>query len=307
MQGKGEKGEQARDYFIAVEDKLKEIATKGITHNVKRLTITSRDIATMVKMQHATILAVIRDIISELKGLGFNASEFYTETTYVTRMNNNAPQFLCTATGCEYFSGRLEPEQRKAFIEEFQDRFERMQNVIDGKPMKKTPKLICMADVPEKEPLIKVFKNESGGIVLMDGDIYELEPEELYMLSRFVPEIEKTNIGQIQYAISAFLKSMKGVGKLEQVASFGEKQDEPPKSEVKALPCKTTREPVHARGEDLDSVLLLTDKQAQVRYSMSRDGVMKVANECNAVVRYGKRLRIDRKKLDEYLIKEYTE
>ncbi len=46
MQGKTEKAEQARDYFITVEDKLKEVAN-GITHNVKQLTITSRDIAIM--------------------------------------------------------------------------------------------------------------------------------------------------------------------------------------------------------------------------------------------------------------------
>lgn len=44
MQGKTERAEQARDYFIKVEDKLKEIAVKGIKHNVKQLTITSRDI-----------------------------------------------------------------------------------------------------------------------------------------------------------------------------------------------------------------------------------------------------------------------
>ncbi len=45
IQGKTEKGEQARDYFIAVENKLKETIQDGITHNVKQLTINSQEVS----------------------------------------------------------------------------------------------------------------------------------------------------------------------------------------------------------------------------------------------------------------------
>ena len=45
MQGKTERAEQARDYFIKVEDKLKEVVKP---HNVKVLTVTSRDICKML-------------------------------------------------------------------------------------------------------------------------------------------------------------------------------------------------------------------------------------------------------------------
>ncbi len=44
MQGKTQRAEQARDYFIKAEEKLKEIAAKGIGHNVKQLTINSREV-----------------------------------------------------------------------------------------------------------------------------------------------------------------------------------------------------------------------------------------------------------------------
>jgi len=53
--------------------------------------------------------------------------------------------------------------------------------------------------------------------------------------------------------------------------------------------------------------LFLTDKQAQLRYNMSRAGVMRLAEEAEAIIRFGKRLRIDVEKCDSYLRREYTE
>jgi len=177
------------------------------------------------------------------------------------------------------------------------------------KLVKKIPKLISMADVEEKDPFIKVYKTGSGGVVLANDEVYSLSPDEIEQLSRFIPELERQNIGQMQYTILAFLRSMKSSGKLEEIASWGVKQEEPPQRAL--LPDKEVQKPrksfPKARGEDLNSVLLLTDKQAQARYSMGRAGVVKAANECGAVVRFGKRLRFDRAKMDEYIIKEYSE
>lgn len=94
MQGKTEKAEQARDYFIKVEDKLKEVATKGISHNVKQLTITSRDIAIMTtsKNLHAKVIANIGDCIIELGQMGFNAKEFLRYSLQLSRKETRLSQ-----------------------------------------------------------------------------------------------------------------------------------------------------------------------------------------------------------------------
>ncbi len=206
MQGKGEKGEQARDYFIKVEDKLKEIATKGITHNVKQLTITSREVSKIAGKLHSWVLQSIRERIADLQEVGFDTRGLYAESTYVTKANNNAQQYICTEQGCEDFSRCLEPDARKLFLMEFQDRFERMRDVLDGKPVKKLPKLICLADVEEKDPLIRLFKTDTGGIVLINDEVHNLTQDEIEQLSRFVPELEKYEVGKTQYVVSAFLR-----------------------------------------------------------------------------------------------------
>lgn len=94
-------------------------------------------------------------------------------------------------------------------------------------PVLKLPKLISMADVEKKEPYARLFKTDSGGIVLMNDMVYNLSPGEMEHLSRFVSELEKQSIGHMPYVVSSFLKSMKKSRKLEEIASWCVRKKEP--------------------------------------------------------------------------------
>ena len=98
------------------------------------------------------------------------------------------------------------------------------------KPVKKLPKLICMADVEEKEPYARIYKTDSGGIVLMNDMVFNLAPSEMEHLSRFISELEKQDIEHIEYVVSSFLKSMKKNRKLEEIASWGLRKKEEQKT-----------------------------------------------------------------------------
>lgn len=263
-------------------------------HNVKQLTITSRDIATMTtgKNLHGKVLANIRDCIAELEEMGFNVKEFFILDSYIGANNQQNPQYICTERGCEYYSGKLELEKRKLFLEEITDRFERMRNVLEGKPTKKLPKLICMADVEEKEPQIQLYKTDSGGIVLLDGEIYSLAADEIEALSRFIPEMQKSNIGKTQYIVSAFLRSMKKSGKLEEIASWGIGKEREPQQEEKIKKKSVTL--------DLSQVLHLTMSQAQQRYGMGRTNLMNAVEAAGGKFKNGNRILINREIMDKY-------
>jgi len=266
MQGKTEKAEQARDYFIKVEDKLKEVATKGISHNVKQLTITSRDIATMTtgKNLHGKVVRNIKDCIAELSEMGFNTAELFIEDTYIGANKQENTQYLCTEKGCNCYANKLEPEARQKFINEFTERFENMRCIADGKPVRKLPKLICLADVEEKDPLIRLFKTDAGGIVLINDEVHSLTQDEIEQLSRFVPELEKYEIGKTQYIVSAFLRSRKKSGKLEEIASWGVKE----KPEA-LLPDKAAQKPKRTSSRD-DNAPFITFEQA-IKYGFFQD------------------------------------
>ncbi len=276
-------------------------------HNVKQLTITSREIAKIIGKTPANVLTLVRERIEDLESLGFTAEEFYIKSTYHGGNNQDRPQFLLTERGCEDFLRCLEPDKRKIFLQEFPDRFERMQNVLDGRPVVKLPKLICMADVEEKEPQVQLYKTGSGGIVLLDGEVYSLAADEIEALGRFIPEMQKYSIGQIQYAVSAFLKSMKGNGRLEMVASWGLKQEEEQKP---LLQDKAVYKPGQGlqtdKGISLDSVENLTELQAKTRYNIGRNNLLRVSDEAGAVVRAGIKRLYSRQILDDYF-RRHTE
>lgn len=272
-------------------------------HNIKQLTITSRDIAVMTtkKNLHAKVIINIKDCIKELVDMGFNPDEFFIPDSYIGGNKQENLQYLCTQRGCECYSGKLEPEARQTFINEFTDRFERMRAVIEGKPVKKLPKLISMAEVQEKEPLIRLYRNNNWGVLLMNDELYNLTPEEIKVIESFIPELQRYNIGKVQYVIKAYLASQKRDSKLEEIASWGVKEEKP---QVPLLPDKTKKK----QADDKDyNAPFITAKQAQSRYNMSYGKVAQLAKESGAWIKYGKAIRINTKKMDEYLTKEYTE
>ncbi len=303
MQGKTERAEQARDYFIAVEGKLKEMAAEARKAKIDKLTITSRELTILAKERralHSDIMFRIRECITELQEMGLNPDDYFIKSEYLGGNNEMRPQYLVTEQGCEYYASRITLNRRNNYRSEYMLRFDQLRALAEGKPFdRKLPKLICLADVEEKEPQIQLYRTDSGGIVLLDGGIYSLTPEEIEALSRFIPEMQKCNIGQIQYAVSAFLKSMKKSSKLEKIASWGMgKEEEPKKENALLLPKKM--EP------DLNQVENLSVKQAQQRYGIGKAKVVEVSELAGAVIRCGTKVLYSRQVLDEYF-KRHTE
>lgn len=190
-------------------------------HNVEKLTIDSREIAKITGKMHCSVMKEIECCMLTMQGMGFIDEEFFQKASYIGANNQWNTMYKCTEQGCEWFSRQLEPEKRKSFLEEITDRFERMRNVLEGKPVKKMPKAVCPADVQEKEPLIRLYKNNAWGILLADNEVYILNPGDIETLGRFISEMEKQSIAQIQCVVSVFLKSMKKSERLEEIASWG--------------------------------------------------------------------------------------
>lgn len=56
-------------------------------------------------------------------------------------------------------------------------------------------------------------------------------------------------------------------------------------------------------SENSNDIRVGTIKEGQERYRFGRDTLLKIANECNAVIRIGKSVRLDFAKMDEYFDK----
>lgn len=101
MQGKTERAEQARDYFIKIEDKLKEVVQKGITHNVERLTVTINNTELTVKVYQNQRVVTFKDIDTVHERL---------EGTARKRFNSNKKHFI---EGEDYFVRKTDEAKKE--------------------------------------------------------------------------------------------------------------------------------------------------------------------------------------------------
>lgn len=269
---------------------VKSYFRKQTGHNVQQLTVTSRDIAVMIgdKKKHGIVLREIRECITELEDMGFDISEFFAESTYLGANNQGGrPQYLCTERGCERFSWRLEPEERKVFIHEFTDRFERMRAVLEGRPVK------GVEFNEESQTVIRIYENNDWGVLLMDNEVYNLTPKEIEITSKVIPILKKKGVEDIKRVLCAFLESMDRDGKLKELASWGVDKVE----EAKDTDLQTLLPPPQI---DLNQVVNLTVKQAQQRYGMGRAKILEAADRAGATMKNGGRFYFNRKVMDEY-------
>lgn len=270
-------------------------------HNVKTLTVTSRDVCKMLGRHlrnHSVILREIRECIAELEEIGFNRQDFFMDSTYLSAQKEIQPQFLCTERGCEYFSGRLEPADRRIFIAEFKDRFNRLQGVLDGNPVKDIERT-------DGETIFRLYQNNQWGILVFDDEVYNLTPDEMTFISNIVPRLDKNGVRQIKTVVQTYLDNSRKGGKLEKIGEYHCLNGEI--SENSALPEVATSEKTRRLKIDetrnLNEVINLTIEDAKTRYRMGRNGLIKIADEIGARVGScapGKRALFDRKKLDEY-------
>lgn len=290
---------------------VKSYFRKRTAMDTDKLTITSRELTILAKEKrqaHHNIMFRIKECITELQEMGQNPDDYFMESEYWGGNNEMRPQYLVTEQGCEYYVSRITLNRRNDYRSEYLLRFDQLRAIAEGKPLSKPPKLprlISMEDVEEKEPQIQLYKTDTGGIVLLDGEVFSLMPDEIEALSRFIPEMQKYNIGQIQYAVSAFLKSMKKSGKLEKVASWGVGREVGQREE---LPDKEVhRQKLHTDSSvDLNSIENLSELQAKTRYSVGRNNLLKIADEAGAVVKVGVKRLYSRRVLDDYF-KRHTE
>lgn len=139
-------------------------------HNVHELTMNSRDIARILGKTHATVMNLMRERVEELEKMGFNRLEFYRDSTY--KGGNNLPEpfpeFICTERGCEDFSNKLNPEAREKYLKEIADRFERMRDARDGKPVKRVERPDEDSAGPEGA-IIRLYRITSGELYPWTG------------------------------------------------------------------------------------------------------------------------------------------
>lgn len=95
-------------------------------------TITSMEVAEMVRKEHKNILRDIRDYSEELGKLKIEPTDFFTGTTYKTEQNKALPCYYVTKKGCEFIAHKLTGIKGTEFTAKYINRFHDMEGTIQS-------------------------------------------------------------------------------------------------------------------------------------------------------------------------------
>lgn len=96
--------------------------------NLTKATLTSMEVAQMVKKEHSKLLRDIRNYVSQLGEAKIGFTDFFMESTYVTEQNKTMPCFMVTKKGCEFIAHKLTGQKGTEFTARYINRFHEMEN-----------------------------------------------------------------------------------------------------------------------------------------------------------------------------------
>ena len=99
--------------------------------NMKVQTISSREVAEMMEVQHKELLRKIDKIDETFESAKLRSQKYWTESSYKTEGNNKTyREFQVTKRGCEFLAHKSTGEKGIIFTDRYMDRFEEMENAL---------------------------------------------------------------------------------------------------------------------------------------------------------------------------------
>jgi len=126
---------------------------KDLTNISKQdLTLDSREVAEMVEKEHKNLLADIRTYIDYLKAgeLKIQLGEFFTESIYTDRNNQERPCYKVTKKGCEFIAHKLTGQKGAIFTATYIDRFHEMSNQLNNNFPKLSKELQAIFSIDQR-------------------------------------------------------------------------------------------------------------------------------------------------------------
>lgn len=99
--------------------------------NMKVQTISSREVAEMMEVQHKELLRKIDKINETFESAKLRSQKYWTESSYKTEGNNKTyREYQVTKRGCEFLAHKSTGEKGIIFTDRYMDRFEEMENAL---------------------------------------------------------------------------------------------------------------------------------------------------------------------------------
>ena len=101
--------------------------------NLTKQVLDSREVAGMVEKEHKFLMRDIRRYLKQFNQCNIAPSDFFQESTYKDKNNQDRPCYLITKKGCEFIAHKLTGTKGTVFTARYINRFHEMEDIISNK------------------------------------------------------------------------------------------------------------------------------------------------------------------------------
>ena len=148
----------------------------------QELTLDSREVAEMVGKEHKELLRDIRTYAEYLAESNLALGDFFTESTYRDKNNQERPCYEITKKGCEFIAHKLTGQKGAIFTATYINRFHEMDKQLKAPMQELSPQLQLLINMELKQKKIEMAitetKQEVQGIrdtMVLDHDSWRKE------------------------------------------------------------------------------------------------------------------------------------
>lgn len=127
--------------------------------NNENKTLTSLEVAEMVEKEHKKLLRDIRTYVEQLTGAKIGPGDFFLESSYIDKNNQERPCYLITKKGCEFIANKLTGKKGTIFTATYINRFNEMEQQLKPKSTMEILKLEFQA-IEELEAKVDRVRND---------------------------------------------------------------------------------------------------------------------------------------------------
>ena len=175
-------------------------------------TVSSREVAEMMEVQHKDLLKKIDKINETLNSEKIRPSKYWIESTYKQAGNGKENrEYQVTKKGCEFLAHKSTGEKGIIFTDRYMDRFEEMENLLKETPSYMIDDLIERAKRWIKEEETRIRLEEENKSLIRENTYLKNENDKLKISHNNDLMINDVKDSLAEYLLPKLLKIFESV------------------------------------------------------------------------------------------------
>lgn len=185
-------------------------------------TLTSMEVADMVKKEHKMLLRDLRRYINQFNQCKLAPVDFFQEGTYEDAKGETRPCYRITKKGCEFIAHKLTGQKGTEFTAKYINKFHEMENIVQNPPAVRTKKVSFLQEIKAAEYVVKGMNQEQKinfykAIYERHGLRFDIQPESA------IEDLENSHCDRYRKGTIDAIRKIRSERRLRQICTISKR------------------------------------------------------------------------------------